>query len=100
MASKLDRQAEGADSPLVGYDGKCLLCGSRDGMIVKSSKDGKFRNMCRYLDCAAHYLPAPASGLDSIEEVRDPRGSAYFKALPETATAADWLGLESKDESS
>lgn len=40
-----------------GYDGKCPICGSTDGMIGKGH-DGKFRNMCRVMGCPAFYIPA------------------------------------------
>lgn len=65
-------------SNIVGYDGKCCLCGSGDGTIIKGS-DGRYRNMCRVFGCKAWYLHCPATGFDTIEEVRNPFDSNLIK---------------------
>ena len=65
---------------IMGYDGVCPVCGSTDGMIVHASKgDGKYRNMCRRIDCPAFYMPAPIVGFDNVKDCRDPWESDYFK---------------------
>lgn len=56
---------------LVGYDGKCPLCGSIDGTIIQGN-DGKYRNMCRVMGCPAFYFPAPAVGFDTADDCRNP----------------------------
>ena len=77
-----------------GYDGKCPICGSTDGMIGKGH-DGKFRNMCRVMGCPAFYRPAPAVGFDTIEECRDPWSSTYLKDR-ETMSAYEYLTGQSE----
>ena len=66
------------NAPIVGYDGKCPLCGSFDGTIVRES-DGKFRNICRVMGCPAFYRPAPFEGHSSIDDVRNPEASELIK---------------------
>lgn len=70
---------------IMGYDGVCPVCGSKDGMIVHASKgDGKYRNMCRVMGCPAFYMPSPIVGFDTVEDCRNPFESALFKAGPMT----------------
>lgn len=56
---------------VVGYNGKCVLCGSSDGMIQKG-QDGKYRNICRVMGCKAFYRPAPYDGYDFQNDVSNP----------------------------
>lgn len=62
-----------------GYDGKCPVCGSADGMIIEGA-DGRFRNMCRFMGCPLHYLPTPAVGFDTADDCRNPFETEYLKA--------------------
>lgn len=62
---------------IVSYDGRCPLCGSADGSIVRGV-DGKYRNICRAMGCPAGFWPAPRKGYDTIEEARDPEVPADY----------------------
>ena len=62
---------------IVGSDGRCLLCGSTDGSIIRGF-DGKYRNICRARVCLAWFWPAPRKGYDTIEEARNPEVPADY----------------------
>ena len=69
---------ENKDKTVVGFNGVCPICGSSDGMIVKSA-DGRFRNMCRVMGCPAFYRVAPTDGYSTQEEAANPFESELFK---------------------
>lgn len=62
-----------------GYDGKCPICGSGDGIIIQG-KDGRFRNICRVMGCPLCLIPAPAVGFDTADNCRAPFDTEYLKA--------------------
>lgn len=76
----------------VRYDGTCPLCGSGDGTIVKGA-DGRFRNICRVLNCSAHYIPAPAVGWDTDEIAHNPWGQPL---LTKGITVGEYIRGEAK----
>lgn len=76
------------DMGIVGYEGCCPVCGSSDGMIVKG-QDGKYRNICRFLNCRCFYIPAPAIGFDTVEDCKNPYETDYLKAG--TVTVGEYL---------
>lgn len=76
------------DNGIVGYEGCCPVCGSSDGMIVQG-KDGKYRNICRFLNCRCFYTPAPAVGFDTKEDCENPYETEYLKSG--TVTAGEYL---------
>ena len=73
----MDKQAEKKESSVVGYNGKCPICGSADGMIQKGT-DGRFRNICRVMGCPAFYRPAPYDGYEAKDEAANPFESSLF----------------------
>lgn len=66
------------DSSVVGFDGVCPVCGSKDGMIILFG-DGKFRTICRVIECPVWYKPSPLIGFDSKEDCQNPFDSEYLK---------------------
>ena len=67
------------ENNFAGHDGRCPVCGSGDGTIIKGA-DGRFRNMCRVMGCPLFYCPAPAIGFDTADDCRDPFETEYLKA--------------------
>lgn len=63
---------------IAGYNGRCPICGSGDGMIIRG-KDDRFRNVCRVMGCPFFMCPTPAVGFESAEDCVDPRVTKYFK---------------------
>lgn len=63
---------------IVGHDGVCAICGSRDGQIVLTG-DGRYRNICHNYGCKAYYCAGPHEGFESVEDVRNPDESALIK---------------------
>lgn len=86
--AKNEKEEKGA----VDYDGKCPLCGSSDGTIIRGA-DGKYRNMCRVMGCPAFYLPAPAVGFDSPDDCRNPFETEYVK---KGVLVSEYLGKEAQ----
>ena len=81
---------------IAGYDGECPVCGSKDCTIIRSA-DGRFRNMCRFLNCPAYYHPAPAVGFDNADDCRQPFDSEYLK--PGTVSVGEYIfGKREKEE--
>ena len=75
---------------IVGYNGQCPICGSIDGMIIEG-KDGRFRNICRVINCPCGMLPAPAVGFDSKEDCGDPWETEYMKNANGTMTIGEYV---------
>jgi hypothetical protein len=67
-----------SDKTVVGFDGVCPICGSIDGMIV-FGKDGKYRTMCRMMNCPARYKPSPRIVFGTVKECENPFESEYLK---------------------
>lgn len=81
------------DAAIVGYEGCCPVCGSSDGMIVKGT-DGKYRNICRVINCRCYYIPAPEVGFDKKEDCENPYETDYLKAG--TVTVGEYIGKKGK----
>lgn len=73
---------------IVNYDGVCPICGSVDGTIIRG-KDGRYRNMCRFMGCPAMYHHAPAVGFDTEDDCRHPFDTSYLK--DGTVTVQEYL---------
>ena len=73
---------------IVGYEGRCPICGSSDGIIVKG-EDSLYRNVCRVLGCPCYYKPAPAEGFTFKEDCENPFETDYLKSG--TVTVGEYL---------
>ena len=79
------------EKEFAGYDGKCPICGSGDGLIIEG-KDGRFRNMCRVMGCPLWYKLAPAVGFDTEDDCRNPFETEYLKHG--TVTVGEYMAGE------
>lgn len=73
------------------YDGKCPICGSGDGLIIEGL-DGRFRNLCRNINCPLFYKPVPAVGFDTADDCRNPFETEYLKHG--TVTVGEYMSGE------